>query len=113
MEAKDLGDKKINHEELNEGFSTENLPKDYNPASKLKPELETDEDGNKSIVNRARHTQQTTPHGNNNNSGLHADETVEKKMVENKDRNSDITANRYPNSHPDNHINRGNIDLGE
>jgi hypothetical protein len=36
-----------------------------------------------------------------------------KKTVENIDRNSDITPNRYPNSNPDNHENRGNTDLGE
>jgi hypothetical protein len=36
-----------------------------------------------------------------------------KKTVENKDRNSDVEPNRYPNAHPDNHKNRGNMKLDE
>lgn len=35
------------------------------------------------------------------------------KTVENEDHNSDITANRYPNEHPDNKEDRGNIKLDE
>jgi hypothetical protein len=38
-----------------------------------------------------------------------APEATGKKMVENRDKNSDITSTRYPNSHPDNHENRGNL----
>jgi hypothetical protein len=35
------------------------------------------------------------------------------KTVENEDLNSDITANRYPSSNPDNHKNRGNMKLND
>jgi hypothetical protein len=35
------------------------------------------------------------------------------KTVENRDRNSDITPNRYLNSNPDNHVDRGNQKLDE
>jgi hypothetical protein len=35
------------------------------------------------------------------------------ETVENEDLNSDITANRYPSSNPDNHKNRGNMKLND
>ncbi|AWI25807.1 hypothetical protein [Flavobacterium pallidum] len=110
---KDLGNKKINNEqEVNEGFSAENLPEDYNPAaSKLQQETETDDNGRQHTVNRARNadataandTQDDTPNAKSYDGDMQS-------QVENKDRNSDTAANRYPNSHPDNHINRGNLD---
>lgn len=122
MENKDLGDKKINgKQELNEGFSGENIPDDFgSEASRLKTEIETDAEGNKKTVERARNAEGTVPEENNRNwneneslsRGVTTEEAV-KKTVENKDRNSDITLNRYPNSHPDNHKNRGNIKLDE
>lgn len=110
METNDLENKKFNNEQkVNEGFSGENLPENYNPApTKLKDELETDEQGNKTIVHRARHLEQQP---NPNETGM--DDNQSRKAVENKDRNSDIADNRYPNDHPDNHIHRGNIDAGE
>ncbi|MBD3582820.1 hypothetical protein [Flavobacterium selenitireducens] len=60
---KDLGDKTWNNEQkkgdLNEGFSGENVPEDYNPAKHVK-ETETDSDGNKKTVDRARNAERTT-----------------------------------------------------
>lgn len=110
METDDLENKKINNEQkVNEGFSGENLPEDYDPAAKkLKPETETDQYGNTKTVDRARHTEQPPAP---NDTGL--DDNPTRKAVENKDRNSDIATNRYPNSHPDNHTNRGNIEMDE
>lgn len=110
METNDLGNKKWNNEQkVNEGFSEGNLPENYNPGpAKLQQELETDEEGNPKIVERARHTEQPpTP----NETGM--DDNPTRKAVENKDRNSDIATNRYPKDHPDNHIHRGNPDAGE
>lgn len=117
MTNEDLGSKKINHEELNEGFCSENLPEDYNPGpAKLKQELETNTDGNKEVVDRARKTGGTMEPSDRNmdmdESSAKNDE-ITQKMVENKDRNFDIASNRYPNAHPDNHINRGNPGLDE
>ena len=53
---KNLGDKKWNNEqELNEGFSSQNLPENYNEENQLMhPEIETDQFGNESEVKRAR-----------------------------------------------------------
>lgn len=60
---KDLGDKTWNNEQkkgdLNEGFSGENVPEDYNPAKHVK-ETETDSDGNEKTVDRARNADRTT-----------------------------------------------------
>ncbi len=110
---KDLGNKKINNEqEVNEGFSAENLPEDYNPSENtLQPETETDENGNQHQVKRARNTDSTpandSPGESDNTKSYEGDM---QSQVENKDRNSDVTPNRYPNEHPDNHIDRGNLD---
>lgn len=121
METNNLGDKKFNNEQgVNEGFSGENISENYNPA-KLKTEYETDVNGNQVKVERARNmdnvaindSEAQNPNGNES-PGIHTiSENAKKKTVENKDRNSDITANRYPNSHPDNHHNRGNLNLDE
>ena len=110
MDTNDLENKKINNEQkVNEGFSGENLPDDYNPAAKkLQQETETDKEGNAKTVDRARRTEQPPAP---NDSGV--DDNQTRKSVENKDRNSDIADNRYPNSHPDNQHNRGNIELDE
>lgn len=109
MENKDLGSKKMNNEQqINEGFSGENIPKDYNPSSaELKTEVEKDENGNKKVVKRARNVDRDLEDSDTTAST----EQKNEKTVENKDRNSDTAANRYPNSHPDNHTNRGNIEL--
>lgn len=116
MEDKDLGHKKINNEqELNEGFSGENLPGNYNPA-KLKTEIETDQYGAKHTVERARTTDVPIgerPDGDSRQPSAEAADTENAgpKAVEHKDRNSDVATNRYPNAHPDNRVNRGNIEL--
>ncbi|AWA29919.1 hypothetical protein HYN48_07400 [Flavobacterium magnum] len=110
---KDLGNKKVNNEqEVNEGFSAENLPEDYNPAeARLKHETETDEQGNEHHVKRARNSdadeRNDSPHAGGHTKSYDGDM---RSQVENKDRNADTATNRYPNSHPDNHIDRGNMD---
>jgi len=81
---KDLGSKQINNEqEVNEGFSGENIPEDYDPASKKlkKPGIS----------------------GGSDNSDL-------RENAENRDRNYDIADDRYPSDHPENKKNRGNIE---
>jgi hypothetical protein len=121
MESNDLGSKKTNNKQnINEGFSVENLAKNINPEStNLKSEVETDNQGNQKIVQRARNIDGTLEQNDATTSeNLKSDveqvpEEQAKKMVENKDHNSDITPNRYPNEHPDNKEDRGNIKLDE
>lgn len=118
MDTKDLGDKRINNEQqVNEGFSGQNLPEDYNPAAKkLSQEQETDKQDNMKTVDRARHTEEPPKKASYNSDANRGGDTEAEpnKTVENKDfMNSDTTANRYPKSHPDNHENRGNIKLDE
>jgi len=119
MENKDLGNKKINNEQdVNEGFSGEHIPSDYNPAKgKLQAETETDDEGNTKKVDRARNPDGDSEAGQikktaSSQSDSSSEEQLERE-VENKDRNSDVATNRYPNSHPDNHKNRGNMELDE
>lgn len=121
MESNDLGSKKTNNKQnTNEGFSGENLPEDYNPAASiLKAEVETDANGNQKIVQRARNVGGTAEKNATDvpeNPSSTVELTSEKqtqRMIENEDHNSDITAKRYPTSHPDNHEDRGNIKLDE
>lgn len=118
MDTNDLGSKKINNEQQhNEGFSGENLPEDYNPKpGKLKADLEIDQEGNRSLVQRATSSNEQSNRsldGNGHLSGDNGSEDKHEKTVEHKDRNSDVAANRYPNSHPDNHEDRGNPKLDE
>lgn len=74
----------------------------------MKPEMETDKNGVTKIVQRARNTdhdeQIQEPETNKNVSTKPstAPEEVGKVMVENRDKNFDITKNRYPNSSPEN-----------
>lgn len=112
MENNDLGDKKINNEqELNEGFSGENISDNYDPSkAQLKPDLEIDQEGNHKFVQRATFNNEKTDRSWNENESLSRE--IEIKS-ENKDRNSDIATNRYPNAHPDNHHDRGNINLDQ
>lgn len=113
MENKDLGSKKTNNEQqLNEGFSGQNMPKD---TPDLKQEVEKDKEGRTDVVKRAREvdenledSKRAIPETKTTNN-----ENQNEKTVENKDRNSDVASNRYPNSHPDNHKDRGNIKLDE
>lgn len=130
-DPKDLGSKKIDNSEkqgeLNEGFSGENLPKNYDPSSnKLKPEIDKDKDGNAEIVHRARDVDEkqappvsisdktTRDDGTiiDKNRGT-ANEKEDNKTAENRDFNSDLDEERYPPSHPENKKNRGNMNLGK
>lgn len=125
MESNNLGSKKTNNKQsMNEGFSGENIPDDSNPnASNLQSEVEIDANGNEKIVQRARNVDGTIAaipdekeRSWDDNESLSRGVSTEKeemKTVENKDLNSDITAHRYPKSHPDNHEDRGNIKLDE
>lgn len=108
MEPKDLSDKKINNtQQLNEGFSGENLPENYNPAkAKSQTEHEVDADGQHKTVTRNRFTDEHPPH---HETGLEDNQT--RQAVENRDRNSDPAHDRYDADHPDNRHNRGNLDL--
>lgn len=122
METNNLGTKKINGTQKNTDESKgKNISHDDDlKDAKLNRELVTDEDGNKKIVERARNENEeiktklsnTTPDNPNANRGVTSDEEA-KKTVENKDRNSDITPNRYPNSNPESHKDRGNMKLDE
>ena len=116
-----LGDKKWNseqnpnldHKEHNEGFSSENIPADYNPGP-LKTEQEINERGEKSTVERARHEDASVNHEQQEyekRGEIGNSEIENSKSFENKDRNYDTEDNRYPASHPENHRNRGSIDL--
>lgn len=129
-DPKDLGSKKINNQDkqssLNEGFSGQNLPNNYDPSNKLKTELDKDEEGEIHQVKRARDVNEkkappvsaddktTRDDGtvvNKSRGTANEDEDIE--SAENRDFNSDLDENRYPPSHPDNKKHRGNIDPGE
>ncbi len=121
MKNNDLDSKKTNNKQnMNEGFSGQNLAKNTNPeVSHLKSEVETDNHGDQKIVQRARNIDGTLEQNEDNTpKNLSSDtanvsEEQAKKMVENKDHNSDIIPNRYPNEHPDNKEDRGNIKLDQ
>lgn len=122
MESTNLGSKKTNNKQNSE---TEPIVGSLNPeTSKLKEEIEIDSHGNEKVVQRVQDVDKTTPLAvldENEKKWLEneslirgvATEAEVKKTVENRDRNSDITPNRYPNSNPDNHIDRGNQKLDE
>jgi hypothetical protein len=122
MESNNLGSKKTNNKQNSD---TESVDKNLNPeTSILKEEIEIDSHGNEKVVQRVRDIDKTTPltilnenekkwNKNKNLSRGVSTEADVKKTVENRDRNSDITPNRYPNSDPDNHIDRGNQKLNE
>ena len=113
MENKDLGARKTNNEQqVNEGFSGQNMPKD---TPDLKPEVEKDKEGNTDSVKRARNVDEGLEDSDtsDNSTARTNNQAQNEKTVENKDRNSDVASNRYPNSHPDNHKDRGNMKLDE
>jgi len=130
-DPKDLGSKKINNEEKesdrNEGFSGDNLPKNYDPSSdKLKTELEKKKDGSIVTEKRARDVdeKQAPPVSTSDKTTNSEGETVSKsrgtkneaediETAENRDFNNDTEADRYKNSSPDNKIHRGNTHVGE
>lgn len=107
---KDLGDKKWNGEEnrnnndVNEGFSGKNISENYDPSDgKLRPETETDDEGNTEKVKRARDVENYETEAETS-----GEEIKQQKTPENRDKNSDTQANRYSNSNPENHRDRGN-----
>jgi hypothetical protein len=120
MENKDSNKEKQN---INEGFSGKNIdPKTNSQESMLNEEIEIDAEGNEIIVQRARNIDGTiapipdekrTWDDNESLSRGVATEKEAMKTVENEDLNSDITATRYPASHPDNQTDRGNMKLDE
>lgn len=122
METNDLGTKKINGVQKNiDETKGKNVSHDtkYDKAN-LEKEVVTDENGEKEIIDRARNvneeikkrTSEINPNNPNANRGVETEEEA-KKTVENKDRNSDITPNRYSNSNPESHEDRGNMKLDE
>lgn len=113
MENKDLESKKINNEQQAEAVSAGEAATD---KPLLQTETETDQHGETRIVQRARTTDDGIVRNWNEDQSMNRSldtEEMARTKVEHKDRNSDIAANRYPASHPDNHTNRGNIDLDE
>ena len=121
MDNNDLDKKKINNEQdINEGFSGENVAPDYDPKkSILKQEHETDKDGNQKVVERARNVDNPKDEdglGDRNwdeNESLSRSlnpEDLARRKVENQDRNSDVVAKR---ENADEEENRGNIKLDE
>jgi len=130
-DPKDLGSKKINNQEKtaakNEGFSGDNLPKNYDPSSdKLKAELEKKQDGTAETEQRARDTdEKQAPAVSDTGSTTRADgtevsksrgtanEAEEIETAENRDFNNDTEKSRYPASNPDNKKVRGNTHFGD
>lgn len=130
-DPKDLGSKKIDNQEKksarNEGFSGDNLPRNYDPSkTKLKTELEKDEDGEMQTVKRARDVDEKNAPAVNSLSGKSGDdgkvtdksrgttnEDEEVETAENRDFNSDLDEDRYSKDHPENKKSRGNIDFGK
>jgi len=130
-DPKDLGDKKINNQEKqsdkNEGFSGDNLPKNYDPSSdKLKAELDKKQNGATETEQRARdvNEKKAPPVSNDDNTTQNDGEVVSKsrgtaseaedvETAENRDFNNDIEKGRYDNANPDNKVNRGNTHAGD
>ena len=120
METDNLGSKKMNNKEnVNEGFSGEKQAVVNNPPPILTTDVEIDLNGNPKVVQRAHNADGSpaeVPHmndTNNQNISNNLSEEEIKRTIENRDRNSDITANRHPNANPDNQVDRGNIKLDE
>jgi len=125
MENNDLGSKKTNNkQQINDQTGSEStLNENITTAPNLKEEIEIDANGNEKVVQRARNvdgsiaaTPATDERTWNENESLSRGVSTEKeamRTVENEDLNSDITAHRYPASHPDNKEDRGNIKLDE
>lgn len=129
-DPKDLGSKKIGNQEKesekNEGFSGENLPRNYDPsATKLKTELEKNEGGEMETLKRARDIDEKNAPPVDSLSSKSAEdgkvvdksrgtstENEEIETAENRDFNSDLDEDRYDKDHPENKISRGNIDFG-
>lgn len=129
-DPKDLGAKKINNQEktsgVNEGFSGDNLPRNYDPSTdKMKEEIEKDTDGNQETVKRNRDIdeKQATPVSENDRAesdGRIVDksrgtqnEAENMETAENRDFNNDLDEDRYDKDNPENERSRGNIDFGK
>lgn len=110
MENQELGSKKMNNKQLlDQEVGTNNS---HEPC--VQSEVEIDIHGNSKTVQRTRNVDgdsSLTEFQTNQITSTPSDapEELGKKMVENKDKNSDIATNRYPNSSPENHKNRGNL----
>jgi len=127
-DPKDLGDKKINNAEKtspkNEGFSGENLPKNYDPSKeKLDAELEKRKDGSVATEQRARDVDEKKApqvdslsgedtEGKSKSRGT-TNESEDIETAENRDFNSDTEKGRYDNDNPDNKRVRGNTHFGD
>lgn len=101
--------------DLNEGFSGENIPDDYNPSEHVK-ETETDASGNTRIVDRARDADKTSE----SEKGWNSDDAptdlkgVERGKISGKeDFNYGETKPRLNTDHPENKRDRGNMHLDE
>ena len=96
MENNDLGSKKMNNKQVN----VEDKLTINKSNSNLKPEIEIDNEGNSKIVQRARNIEDevesrlTYTNKKIASKPSTASEELGKKMVENEDKNSDITPNR-------------------
>ena len=131
-DPKDLGSKKMFNQEKesdkNEGFSGENLPNNYDPSqSKLKTEVDKDEDGNAETVRRARDVDEKDAPSVSQSSKTKDDDgnTVSKsrgtsnekqdmKTTENRDFNSDTEeGGRKQQPDSESKTSRGNINFGE
>lgn len=130
-DPKDLGSKKMNNQEkeseLNEGFSGENLPKNYDPSkAKLQTELDKDTDGSTETVKRARDVdeKQAAPVSQSSKTMRNDGAVVSKsrgttnekediETAENRDFNSDTDKKDYPDSYQNKREHRGNIDAGK
>lgn len=93
----------FNHEQkVNEGFSGENLPDNFDPSGQpLQPETETTRKGDSDTVMRQRDRNESPEE-----SGPSVPQPHAHNLKENEDFNRDPAADRYPPSHPENHIDR-------
>ena len=107
MEDNDLGSKKMNNKQSNSNIISD-LNQQNHSDSLMKSEMETDKNGVTKIVQRARNTNHDEQnHEPETDKSLStkpsiASENIGKIMLENRDKNFDITKNRYPNSSPEN-----------
>ena len=105
MDSKDLGAKKINNKQS--GVDLTDKAQVNKPGEKLKPEVEADTSGDKKVVERARRANhddevsKTATDKNVSSKPSTASEENGKKMVENQDKNSDITPNRKVENNPE------------
>lgn len=92
-----------NHEQkVNEGFSGEHPSPAFNPSGQpLQPETETNREGQSDTVLRQRDRNEKSQ-----KSGPAAPQPHARNAKEHEDFNRDPAADRYPPSHPENHIDR-------